>query len=256
MRLVHRNLRDRVRAIVLGATGCCTGAVACQQELPPGMGHSSHSSSDSDPVDERLSYMPLVAGAEWAYVTEDADGQLSDPREIRLEVDAQAGEGRAGFTWREATNSSIEMVEHRLERHGQRVVQTRRKLHAADTLWATDVFVAPGLTWVDDAWADDSGYAESLHYRHEVHMPGDPVAEVEWRTYEYDVRDVFEPVTVPAGTFGCLRIRRTRMVGSLRGPVLESWFARGVGIVKTFRPDEGEVRVLTAVAIPGGVVQP
>ncbi len=48
-------------------------------------------------------------------------------------------------------------------------------------------------------------------------------AEVKW-----EVEALAEPVTVPAGTFACLRVRRTWK----HHPAVVSWYAKGVGLVR------------------------
>ncbi|HLK89643.1 MAG TPA: hypothetical protein VKZ18_07110 [Polyangia bacterium] len=48
-------------------------------------------------------------------------------------------------------------------------------------------------------------------------------AEVKW-----EVEALADPVTVPAGTFTCLRVRRTWK----HHPAIVSWYAKGVGLIK------------------------
>jgi hypothetical protein len=59
---------------------------------------------------------------------------------------------------------------------------------------------------------------------------------------------VDEPVTVPAGTFNCLRVRRR--ASQQDGSDKTYWFAKGVGKVKEVG---GQTEELTSVTIPEAV---
>lgn len=244
-----RGWRPVLHASVVGLVTWLT-APGCTQRPPPDI-EGDDDDDDTGAVDERLSYMPLVDGATWTYVHQSSSGQQSKPRSIRLAavVDGEPG----AFVRIEGEHDRIETT---LRRHGGAVRAVLQRSFIGDTEIELVVFGDAGVPVVDDGWVDALGVVAEIRYLHETFAgTGEPTSS-EWRTYRYEVLDAFEPITVPAGTFGCARIRRVRLIGASTGPAVDFWLARGVGVVKRFDVDAGELEVLQAVSVPQGVVQP
>ncbi|TPV97159.1 MAG: hypothetical protein B7733_01070 [Myxococcales bacterium FL481] len=224
----------------------CVFPGACSQEEPPSRAEDSFHEGPS--IDERVSHFPLVDGASWQYVGRTASGQWSAPRTSSLR---DAGEGR--FVRVDGQNDRVETT---YARHGQQVRTLSQRRFAGETELSTTVYGEVGRVVLDEAWLENANRDDHVEYLHEEYAGTGELTRREWRVYRYEVRSSFEPVTVPAGSFGCVRIRRTRIVGTSSGPVQETWFARGVGLVQWLDPDAGQLEVLAAVDVPGGVEAP
>jgi hypothetical protein len=80
--------------------------------------------------------------------------------------------------------------------------------------------------------------------------------DVEPRGHTFEVLAVDEEVTVPAGTFNCVKVERVRTLGAEAGALVWYWYAPGVGKVREERPIEMEVEELMSVSIPGVIDLP
>ena len=113
----------------------------------------------------------------------------------------------------------------------------------------------PGFVRLSEAWTEVGEPEEFLYQR--VHYDGNGLnPKVEARGHTFEVVAIGEEVTVPAGTFECVKIERVRTVGAEAGALAIFWFAPGVGKVREERPLDMEVEELVSVSIPGGVQLP
>jgi hypothetical protein len=204
----------------------------------------SFDTGDGDTTSGPGSFLPLVVGARYEY------NFLSDNQFVRTAaniVSAREPLDPADTGKPPADCYKIEYYEdddpHPLfvrwwERQGDRVVQHREDYF---DWWEGNLvnysmrYYLPPSVVVSDAWSAGSTPTDD----HDEWWKEDP--DEQWRISTPEVTLVVEaldePVTVPAGTFSCLKftrtIRKETMFGDYTTIVTTYWFARGVGLVKT-----------------------
>lgn len=187
------------------------------------------------------SYLPLAVGNWWEYRMVEPETQRAQPKNKKLVIDlfGDVGglkAGTQGFRMRreDALGSSVRW----LGKEG-------------------DV-----VAWLHDEWMDASGTVTKSQYYQPYRTrldetPAHLVNEAEW-TEEYDdigidpttgeakvpkhvqvtwtVEALDEAITVPAGSFNCLRLRRRNRQSATTYEDQTYWFARGVGKVREDSP--------------------
>jgi hypothetical protein len=227
---------------------------ACGQE-PPEVGDTATDTSDSSsttPVDASESYYPLVDGASWTYVASTSTGQILGMEVVDATETSWAGAPAWVFT--DNPDAGGEWTESTIVQLGTAAVRVHKEV--ADPSGTTQIVdYDPGFTRADDQW-DTVGFKQEILYdRSETDGAGlNPSFEP--RGHSYEVLAVDESVTVPAGTFSCIKIERIRTVGGAAGERVISWYARGVGKVREEQPADGRTEELASVSIPGGVSYP
>ena len=196
--------------------------VACGSEDPPGAPDAS-GATDGAPPEQR--WLPLATGNRWTYLVT----PLGLPPEQKSQTIMQVEEvpeksGQRAFfvvtekvdgmthSWQEDRGNMI--VRHREVSFDSPGAMNGLELYDPFKLRVdeTDEHTTMGVDWVNT-------YTESIN-------GGAPFA----RSEHWYVEAIAEDVTVPAGTFPCLRVRR---MGTEFGQADKTfWFARGVGKVK------------------------
>ncbi|PRP96003.1 TapB family protein [Enhygromyxa salina] len=229
--------------------------VACGQAAPPGDEASTDTSSestDTGSVEEDDSYYPLVDGATWTYVASTTTGQVLGMEVV--EASEITWEGAPAWVFTDNPNDLGEWTESTIVRTGSAAMRVHKEIKdGTGTTMIVDY--DPGFMRADDKW-DTVGFIEEILYgRNETDGAGlNP--KFEPRGHSYEVLAVNETVTVPAGTFNCIKVERIRTVGTTAGERVLFWDARGVGKVREERPAEGRVEELASVSIPGGASFP
>ncbi len=188
-------------------------------------------------------YLPLVVGASWTYDTSDMGGPVV-AKATTVEALEDVGDRKAGTTafrirtdkasgyvvsWQQDLCSSI-------ERHREQTFD------AAGTL-KSDQFYVPSKLRVDESAAHVAQSATWTTQYTEVEV--DPVKGTTTTSKQetWTVEATNEMVTVPAGTFSCLKLRKMTSGQADK----RFWFAAGVGKVK----EEGEqLELLKTYNIP------
>jgi hypothetical protein len=235
--------------------------LGCNQPPPPGSddGDSESTAGDTmsegesetgDTGGEEGSLYPLVDGAEWVYVVKTTSGQI-----LGMDVTALSEttwEGMQAFALTDEPNANgISSVSTLIRDAVFRV--HREEMDQTGTTAILDY--TPGFMRASDAWTTVGFMEEILYDRTEYDANGqNPVVEARGHTYE--VLAINEEVTVPAGTFDCVKVERVRTVGTESGALAVFWYAPGVGKVREERPVEMEIEELVSVSIPGGVNLP
>ncbi|WP_052546547.1 hypothetical protein [Enhygromyxa salina] len=227
--------------------------VACGQASPPGdetptESSSSEESSDTGSVGEDGSLYPLVDGATWTYLASTSTGQILG-MEI-VEATEITWEGGPAWVLSDNPDDLGEWTESTIVRTGTAAARVHKEIKdASGTTMIVDY--DPGFLRADDKW-DTVGFIEEILYdRNETDGAGlNP--KYEPRGHSYEVLAINESVTVPAGTFNCIKIERIRTVGTTAGERVLFWNAPGIGKVREERPAEGRVEELASVSIPGG----
>jgi hypothetical protein len=206
--------------------------------------------TDTDEVPDSI--YPLVDGAQWSYVITSTSGQvlgmdvtsLSETTWNDMQAWELLDEPNANGKW----NKSM------LIRDGDAVLRVHRE--ELDQIGTTALIdYEPGFMRASDAWTTVGLKEEFLYDRTAYDGNGqNPVVEARGHTFE--VLAIGEEVTVPAGTFECVKVERVRTVGAEAGALAWFWYAPGVGKVREERPIEMEIEELVSVSIPGGVNLP
>jgi len=173
------------------------------------------------PADQPL--LPLGVGHRWTFKVTDSAGVLS--------VKVQTVTGTVAVDGKLAFRLSTTRAEDRGTNSVQMIDAGRLLRVSEETLEAGSVknrsrFEPYGLR-VDSTKTKAGETYRDVHMRHELDASGAIVAS-ESNDHTYTVEAEKELVTVPAGTFECVRVRRE---GS-DGIVKTYWYAPGLGKVK------------------------
>lgn len=189
-------------------------------------------------------YLPLVVGATWTYDTSDM-GSPVVPKTTTFEAYEDVGDRKTGImAFRQRTEK---VAGHALSWHSDdctAVTRHREQTYDGAGTLVSDQFYVPGKLRVDETAAHTMLGATWTSAYTEVEV--DPVVGTTTTSKDetWIVEGVDEPVTVPAGTFNALRVRKTTSGAADK----TYWFVLGVGKVK----EQGEqVEDLVSYSIPG-----
>jgi hypothetical protein len=178
-------------------------------------------------VPRAASYLPLAVGAIWRYAIATDDGRRGTGT-VSVDGVDYGGSNGAVPEYRIREELPDETIWTWDDREAGRVAREQEEVDdRTGTVLAEETFDPP-LTVLDERperltagnrWPEVFLATTPNAKGH----PKSKRAEVKW-----DVEAVAEPVQVPAGTFTCLRVRRTWK----HHPPLVSWYAKGVGLVK------------------------
>jgi DUF3108-like len=188
----------------------------------------------STPVSNR--YCPLTVGAHWVWNETDVASGLSGTGQSTVEaLDTLTG-SKAGvkafrvrsstltggtLIWQEDTGTAVVRHQTQFLNASGSVKSYNEMVPSQLRLDETAVHMTPGATW-----------AETYTQTKTLPTGGAPLAATVNVTWTVEAVD--ESVTVPAGTFACLRVHRVEApsVVDTTGGDNRYWFARGVGKVK------------------------
>jgi hypothetical protein len=237
--------------------------LGCNQPPPPGSdgtetGEDATTENDmgesetGDTGGEEGSLYPLVDGAEWSYVVKSTSGQILGMDNTA--ISETTWDGMPAFALTDEPNANGNWSVSTLVRDGDAVFRVHREeMGQAGTTAILDY--TPGFIRARDSWTTVGFMEEILYDRTEYDANGqNPMVEARGHTYE--VLAINEEVTVPAGTFNCVKVERVRTIGTESGALAIFWYAPGVGKVREERPVEMEIEELVSVSIPGGVDLP
>lgn len=237
----------------------------CSQPPPPGSDDGSETSTDTattsdtsesetgtdtGEVDESL--CPLGDGAQWSYVVKTSSGQvLGMDNTMTTET---TWNGMQAWELVDEPNANGNWSSSTLIDNGTEVLRVHREdMGQAGTTEIVDY--EPGFLRCSEAWTTVGMKEEFLYDRTAYDGNGqNPV--VEGRGHTFEVLAVGESVTVPAGTFDCVKVERVRTIGAEAGALVWFWFAPGIGKVREEDPVAMEIEELVSVSIPGGVSLP
>lgn len=235
--------------------------LACGQQSPPGADDTgtdttadatADTTGDTTPIDEDGSYYPLVDGATWTYVASTTSGQILGTEIVNAtEI---TWEGAPAWLFVDNPNASGEWTESTITELGTAAVRVHKEIKDSNgTLEIVDY--DPGFVRADDKW-DTAGFIEEILYERVATDGAGLNPKIEARGHTYEILALNEVVTVEAGTFNCIKVQRTRTVGTSAGDNATFWHARGIGKVREERPIEGRIEELASVSIPGGASYP
>jgi hypothetical protein len=238
--------------------------LGCNQPPPPGSDDSETSTDGSETStdgsetesdtgdDPQQSLYPLVDGARWTYVTTTTGGQVLGMDIVDLQE--STWNGMQAWELIDSPNVNGNWDVSTLISDGDLVLRVHREEH--DSVGLTAILdYDPGFLRASEAWTE-VGIMEEFLYERTAYDANGQNPMVEPRGHTFEVLALDEEVTVPAGTFNCVKVERVRTVGFEAGTLAIFWFAPGVGKVREERPLEMEVEELISVSIPGGVQLP
>ncbi len=199
------------------------------------------------------SYMPLSLGSWWRYRVLDPGTLRPEPVEKTIRLDRRGDAGgmlRGDDAVRLFRNDADGTADRWLTRRGDAVVWLHDEWR--DTAGGTTraIYYQPHRLRVDDGCPHRTPGARWTQAYVKVERTPDRAVSSSYRVEDWLVEAVDEEVTVPAGTFRCLRLRRRNVCA---GEFTDStyWFAPGVGKVKESSPPE-ELEELVGFHIEGG----
>lgn len=188
-------------------------------------------------------HLPLIVGAEWSYDTSDRGGPTVN-KATKVEALEDVGDRKQGTTaFRIRTEKNAGHVVSWQQDLCTSIVRHREQSFDAAGVLQSDQFYVPGKLRIDETAPHLTLGAQWTAEYTEVEI--DPVKGTQTvsKAETWIVESTAETVTVPAGTFTCLKLRKTTSGQADK----RYWFAPGVGKVK----EEGEqVELLTSYAIP------
>ncbi len=232
-------------AVTLPAVTLAALALAgCGQDPPP------------DPVVPMGDYHPLVDGATWRY-------EHSDWIET-VTLTATTHDGEPAFLMSDSPNPSDRLRSDAiLIKEGGRISRVTKDEYLVSAgsdegTLQSSVSYGVGFTRFNEDWANQSvGYKESPEYVRVETPPGGQPKAGEQRKHTFEILSLSEQMMTPAGTFDCIRVRRTKDWQAEADGVDASdaqtklfWYARGVGKVREQNEETGSVEFLLDFTIP------
>lgn len=219
----------------------------------PGDGDSGDGDGDSGDGDAyRDTLYPLAHGAQWTYLHKTTNGQVLGVEDVQMEEIVH--EGQQAWLQVDSPGANGKWDESVLTREDGVVYRVHREQYD-DNGTIEIVDYDPGFPRANDAW-DTIGFAEEFLYDRTWTDGNGHNPDVEPRGHLFTVLALDDQITVPAGTFDCMKVERVRTVGNATGDRVLFWFAWGVGKVREERPADSVIEELASVSIPGGTVLP
>lgn len=224
-RPIHLALASALAAATALATAACgTGDPGTPGTTP------TASPTATAPTEGRL--LPLAVGATWTYrVTDPATGEVADKSNTVEALENVGGEKDGIQAYRVRTEKLNGVTVSWQEDLGNAIVRHREQAFRADGSMKTEDWYLPGKLRVDESETHlEPGATWTETYSERVIDGDDGTITMVEKSETWTVEAVDEEVTVPAGTFRCVRLRR---VGDSDGASVKTWwFAPGVGKVK------------------------
>lgn len=190
---------------------------------------------DAPEIPEGTHWLPVAVGNVWVY--EESGGSL--PGTVTKSIEAtETHRDRTTFVMTTTQTNSVVDKRSNWWIDGARVTRLRQqRLNALGELLNYREY-DPGFLRLDGALAEVGDEVEETHERSEYDASGGLLEAVQ-KTYTWSVEAAAEEVTVPAGTFTCLRVHR------IDADVGEKtyWYADGIG--KVLETDGVEQEALT-----------
>lgn len=186
-------------------------------------------SGDAAPILKR--YLPLSVGAKWTYRVSDPKAGTTETKTSTVEALEDVGGAKAGVKAFRVRTEKLDGITVSWQEYLDETV-VRHKEESRDlqgTRSSEEVYVPSKLRLDETAEHTMAGASWIVKYTEKVN-DAQAGASTNAKTETWSVIGTDETVTVPAGTFRCLHVRR---VGDMAGQAEKDYyFARGVGKVK------------------------
>jgi hypothetical protein len=228
-------------AVGLVGGGCGGQAGATSPSRPDGM--SSILSTGSGSGQE---YDPLSVGASWTYQVTTGTGVVGQYHTTVEAMDQSPSAGKPSFRIRYELPEGVKLQWD--VPNGSSVIRYEEQtLDASGNLTASRVY-SPSALVVDESAQHLVAGATWTEMYGQVKTPSKK-GKMTQETVNWTVQAVGESVTVPAGTFSCLKLQRIH--SSSNNPTPEvTWYAPGVGKVKETGAGSSNDEMLELVSMP------
>jgi hypothetical protein len=173
-------------------------------------------------------YLPLVMGAVWTYTITAASGATGQGTVTVEAAENAPNAGQPAFrvhsvlldggtlSWEQSSASAVVRVEEQDLNQAGAVTMDKQYTPPILVLDESADHLVSGVTWTElyEEMKTPSKKGKATH-----------------ETTDWTVEAVAESVTVPAGTYSCIRVRRNHVSSKTPSNTL-SWYALGVGRVK------------------------
>lgn len=228
---------------------CLSLAVACGgtngDDDDDVSGPDAAAPADAFVPDPTARFFPMHVGDTWHYDVQHLAGGVSGPKVQTVEATETLTGAKAGITaFRlRSDKPSGEYTLSWQEDTGDSIVRHLEKSFDSGGVMKTDESYDPEKLRLDESTGHtDMGASYSVSYtEHVVDSAGTTMIT---KTEQWTIEAVDEQVTVPAGTFPCLRVHRTV---SQTGSDKRYWFARGVGKVR--EEGDNQIEELTSYSV-------
>lgn len=191
-------------------------------------------------------YLPLALGASWTYHVFDLSTAEEGDKTSTVEALEDVGGRKAGVCAYRVRTEKINGVTVTWQQDtGQAVARHHEESYDLSEALRDEEWYEPYKVRLDEAPARVVLGAEFPEEYEETHVDASGNEIVDTRSIDWTVEAVDDEITVPAGTFPCLRIRHTGTVPGQSDKLF--WFAVGVGKVKE---QGGQLEELTAYSLP------
>lgn len=244
-RRVHVRGSAPLALVLAGALGACGGGEN-NSDIDAGPNDIDGGGTGCDtPLEERL--LPLKVGASWTFSVTPAGGGASETKTSSVEALEDVGDLKAGITaFRVRTEKLDGATVSWQEDLCDKVVRHREQSFDLGDVLLSDQIFQPSKLRVDETSAHTTMGATWIDAYSEIEedpVTGDVVTTE--KSESWTVEAAAESVTVPAGTFTAIKLRRTSDV--VGGSDKTYWFAPGVGKVKE---TGDQIEELTEYTIP------
>ncbi len=198
---------QKTQSLTLVALGVALLASACGSE---------------DPVEQKSSLFPLAVGNRWVYRITDVNNEVSEKIQ-QIKSSTKTQDGLQAFVFRTDRGTRATESLQRIDDEG-RLLRVQENGYKNGRNVESIRFNPPSIRVDTDKTAINSEYTQEFQ---ELHIEGG--GSTVSKRYSFMVLAVDEQVTVPAGTFRCVKIRR-ETTGEAMSKTF--WYAAGVGKVK------------------------
>ena len=188
---------------------------ACGSE-DPGSGKN-----DAGPM--ATPFIPIAVGNSWTYRV--VSGSNVESTKVQTIIEEIVVDGEAAYVFEtvrandKGTRSIQRLVDNRLIRLSEETL--------SDNLVSGRFnFVPPGLR-IDGNFQQTGETYQDTHDKQKVDANGE-ILETETRAQTFEIESGNELISVPAGEFNAIRVRRTRSQGTTK----TYWFVEGLGKIK------------------------
>jgi hypothetical protein len=204
-------------------------------------------SSDARTPSASNRYLPLSVGARWSYHASDPLSGTTGETESIVEALDDVGGGKAGIVaFRVRSTTLTGSTVNWQQDLGSSVVRQREQFFDLSGLMLSDYLFSPSRLRLDESPAHEvKGATWTENHTATIDNLTAGAMQTGSFTVRWTVEAVDEMVTVPAGTFSCLRVHRLQT--GFASSDETHWFARTVGKVKETGP---EPKDLTGYSIP------
>lgn len=220
-------------------------AAACGNEEPGG---GPDTPAETPTPGETARLLPLAVGAAWTYrITDGTTGEVTEKTTAVEAREAVGGEKADVEAFRVRTEKAEGWTISWQQDLGSAIVRHREMAYREDTTLKEEEYFLPSKLRIDETPSRLAAGASWEERYTEKRIDGDDgTVTTEDKVETWTVEAVDEEITVPAGTFTTVRVKREG--SSSDGATIKTWwFAPGVGKVKEIG---GQTEELVSYDVP------